>query len=358
MREFPQVFPPLNDLFIEWVYVLDLDYEVFSVNNIADFALPKIPERWVSGMQHASLDIPAPDLSNGATEYDHLSCKIVEPKTEAHLSSTRYQAPLIVALAYLRLSAKLGDSAARASPVWRPGDFLFKELCLAILCLASMSPESLSLETVRHDCDHPGYGLLGFVKKAEIERKVELVSGFARGFHLPHTSPGSAPTHDSYMFHDVLVVLFENLGTLQSIKAGVSRCIHQGRERGLDSFHGVVISMDHLVLLQVFPDGHVEHTKSLPLREEPVNIQRAREREEGFRDPEEDEYEGDVGEGNENDIRDRPLADTDDTDQCVQGRIEDPVPPTPDDHFLCDRGSILKAFLGLCNLIEAGNLAK
>ena len=42
---------PLNDLFIEWVYIIDLDREIFSVNNGAHYKLDRIPHiNWIESL--------------------------------------------------------------------------------------------------------------------------------------------------------------------------------------------------------------------------------------------------------------------------------------------------------------------
>ena len=47
----PTWFAPLNDLFIEWVYILDLDREIFSVNNGAHFKLEQAPHiDWINAL--------------------------------------------------------------------------------------------------------------------------------------------------------------------------------------------------------------------------------------------------------------------------------------------------------------------
>ena len=47
----PTWFAPLNDLFIEWIYILDLDREIFSVNNGAHFKLDQVPHiDWIGAL--------------------------------------------------------------------------------------------------------------------------------------------------------------------------------------------------------------------------------------------------------------------------------------------------------------------
>ena len=50
-EEVPSFRIPLNDLYIEWVYILDLDREIFSVNNGAHFKLEQIPHiAWIEAL--------------------------------------------------------------------------------------------------------------------------------------------------------------------------------------------------------------------------------------------------------------------------------------------------------------------
>lgn len=43
----PDFNPPFNDLYIEWVYIIDLDNEVFTINNSAHLHLNRIPHcKW------------------------------------------------------------------------------------------------------------------------------------------------------------------------------------------------------------------------------------------------------------------------------------------------------------------------
>ena len=47
----PSFLVPLNDLYIEWVYILDLDREIFSVNNGAHFKLDQVPHiNWIEAI--------------------------------------------------------------------------------------------------------------------------------------------------------------------------------------------------------------------------------------------------------------------------------------------------------------------
>ena len=47
----PSFLVPLNDLCIEWVFILDLDREIFTVNNGAHFKLDQVPHvNWIEAL--------------------------------------------------------------------------------------------------------------------------------------------------------------------------------------------------------------------------------------------------------------------------------------------------------------------
>ena len=55
-QQIPSLLAPLNDLFIEWIYIVDLDREVFSVNNGAHFKLDQVPHiDWINSLTCGSL---------------------------------------------------------------------------------------------------------------------------------------------------------------------------------------------------------------------------------------------------------------------------------------------------------------
>ena len=51
-HQFPSSLAPLNDTFIEWIYTVDLDREIFSVNNGAHFKLEQVPHiDWIKSLK-------------------------------------------------------------------------------------------------------------------------------------------------------------------------------------------------------------------------------------------------------------------------------------------------------------------
>ena len=57
MKEYqPKFTVPLNDIYIEWVYIIDLDREIFSVNNGAHFKLDRIAHvDWIGALADGRL---------------------------------------------------------------------------------------------------------------------------------------------------------------------------------------------------------------------------------------------------------------------------------------------------------------
>lgn len=49
-HQLPSFLAPMNSLFIEWVYIIDLDNEAFTVNHGAHFRLDQIPDHWIGSL--------------------------------------------------------------------------------------------------------------------------------------------------------------------------------------------------------------------------------------------------------------------------------------------------------------------
>ena len=87
-QRFPSSFAPLNDTYIEWIYTVDLDREVFSVNNGAHFKLDRIPHiDWINSLAKGVLDdtislpgtVPMDAVTNLVVEHTPQSSELSEP---------------------------------------------------------------------------------------------------------------------------------------------------------------------------------------------------------------------------------------------------------------------------------------
>ena len=91
----PSFLVPLNDLYIEWVYIPDLDREIFSVNNGAHFKLDKVPHiNWIEALAVGELgdQIVLP----GALPEEALANLVAEPHI-VDSNRVRIYSPLVSA---------------------------------------------------------------------------------------------------------------------------------------------------------------------------------------------------------------------------------------------------------------------
>lgn len=87
-QNYPTLLAPLNDTWIEWIYTVDLDREVFSVDNGAHFKLDRVPHiDWINSLADGDLGdkISLP----GAVPFEALSNLVVKPNlASGELSGT------------------------------------------------------------------------------------------------------------------------------------------------------------------------------------------------------------------------------------------------------------------------------
>lgn len=89
---YPSWTAPLNDALIEWVYILDLDREIFSVNSGTHFKLDRVPNiDWISALADGALGdniilpklLPEEAIANVVTTPFFQVC---DPPDVAHIS--------------------------------------------------------------------------------------------------------------------------------------------------------------------------------------------------------------------------------------------------------------------------------
>lgn len=87
----PTWLVPLNDLFIEWVYIVDLDREIFSVNNSTHFKLDQVSKiDWIGalvGFGRDAIALPA-RLPEGV-----LTNLVADPRTAHPIELSVLQSP-------------------------------------------------------------------------------------------------------------------------------------------------------------------------------------------------------------------------------------------------------------------------
>lgn len=317
-----------------WHYVIDLDREVFTVNNTAHLKLNCIPNRtwkhalvetvaqeyiFLPGMiPDGSLAQPvlpeAPITTNAQETYQQLKTRIIEATTTNDPLLQRHGSLLALSI----------FESFRKGRQWVLNDELqsreylcFREHVYAILCIATPdknimlwkshrvleSPEAGYFDLLKVDYTGPDeHGLYPYspsnvgseeegnaedldLAKGEddplCDTKIEATSSAGSsmkpaapefvahlgvGTHLKEQPSGSSPEGSIYWFEGALVMLAEQLsrsGALEESIVQISR-YHKERFEG-NSLNGVIISIEHIVLVRISASGQIAHTELLPL---------------------------------------------------------------------------------------------
>lgn len=273
-----------NDIWIQWIYTINLDREIFSVNNGAHFRLNQIPAEWSKALftdsrghtfllpqlvpteSVATLALDSPG-STTSIEYEKLQTRLVKPKSlnyisPSHVTGSRLRWMLFNSFQntkQLDLSVNLLD--------WQVQDLSFRELAFFILCLAA-GGENLSLvdhRRVKKPYDNASYLGMTTSDLSESEVDIELATCLGVGYHMDGLPMGSAPGETKYWFEGALVCLARHLDHPGILTKAIADVIKYGRKCAGTSFNAVLISIEHVVLIKSLPDGSVDHTELLCL---------------------------------------------------------------------------------------------
>lgn len=292
----PGFMPVTNDVFIEWVYTidLDLDLEVFTVNNSAHFRLNKsyfdcfndISDDW-SGRKvlvpalapegvSASLAVKPRHNLDMLEMYKMLDVTIVDAKGLHAFPPTQRHGVLLRLRIFELLQQIYEDELAITLLSWTPDHFPFREIAYAILCVASVS-HNFSLESFKQVSQE---GRAGYADVNDSFGKREFVAHLGVGCHLEGLPPGSSPVSRMYWFEGALVYLASQLLYSDNVvRDAVSSIVDYCRsQRPNQCVHAILMSIEHIVLMRLYPDGRVERTKPLTLIDIPMHMSEAAEK--------------------------------------------------------------------------------
>ena len=313
----------LNDLYIEWTYTIDLDREVFSIDNGAHFKLNKIPrDDWIEAL---ALDdnngrlvlphlVPADSLASltsqskepghssksSSVAYEKLVPQLVgtlmppqrvSDQSSMH-SSRRYEkliflqvrpkgytdfdpvichGPAILSNLWLIFRSKLEGEMPYVLLGLSPDDFAFREIAFAIVSLAAGLTDSLTFVDARRLRGDLRDGYLGIVHGNDSSGLAHFAAELGLGCHMDGSQPGSAPAASSYWFGGVLIRLECQLDRPAAVQQAIVLAVECGRRESQEpNFDAILLSIEHAVILRVFPD-HIEHTELLSLLEIPIH---------------------------------------------------------------------------------------
>lgn len=274
-----------NDLFIEWIYTIDLDQEVFSVDNGAHLHLNHIPRKdeWiealfrdsegnrfllpqlVSAQSVATLSLDPPNLTS-STKYETLQTRLFKAKGLDYLSPSNLTVPRLrwMLFNYIQKSQQRNLSVTLLS--WQAQDLPFRELAFFILCLAAGGDHLALVDQRRVKNPDPDALYAGIMTGNASQGGIELASSLGVGYHMDGLPMGSAPEETKYWFEGALICLVPRLDCPGTLEKAIADAVDYGRDNCTkESFNAVLISIEHLVLIKSLPDGSVDHTELLPL---------------------------------------------------------------------------------------------
>lgn len=271
----------LHNLFIEFTYTLDLDREIFTVDDAAHFQLSKIPRsgEWInyvtldsSGRRILGPDTPKEIIADvewkpipqeaGSSLPEGAVSKMVTPKTSIDAMGAHHQHLLLATFKTVQRTYR--EVLERYILQWNPDGFSFREMAFATLSLAA---GEVAFECPKVlDRDHRNEGYYVIPDKKLQPQKQKLLPQFLYENHAPGVERGSAPLGSTFWFNNVLVYLMSRLDLVHVEQASVAKVVKAGLDQGLKSFNALVFSILDFVLVQVDigKEGTV-HVKRSPL---------------------------------------------------------------------------------------------
>ncbi|RLM00458.1 hypothetical protein CFD26_106336 [Aspergillus turcosus] len=277
-----------NDLFVEWTYTIDLDREIFAVDDAACFKLSNVPH-WGEWIRYLAQDARQRRKLHANTPKDIIADVSWKPNIDPSLKALG-QALNIELLSLADFAAETmlpldietdspSNSAKQMMPArtnflmttflqmcrayrkvldrfilgWEPSCFMFREMAFAVLSLAAGEVFFEYPEVLDRKYETNGYYLLPNSRAQKSHTK--MLPRFLHESHLPGIEPGSAPKSTSFWFHNVLVHLNSRLDLNAVEEASVVEVVNDGLRQGYEEFYAMVLSILDVVLIRV-QKGH------------------------------------------------------------------------------------------------------
>lgn len=246
----PVFWPPTNTLWIEWIYIIDLDRKLFSVGSHDSrghhhFKLDEIPEDWIELLERARTEkivlnqtaasYPKPEPDQSLLELYKRSNPTI---FQISLTSSFIHEPTYMSLVDCLTTQMNGYRSYdyfKFLDEWGPDDPQFKKLAFTMLrlcsnCAADFDP-TIS-QPIRFECAYP--------------------------------------STSTFWLHGVLIVFETHLDhtwSSQNLKAAVAKVIRAGQKSSRTSFTALLFSIRHVVVVEV-GSSSVKHTLPIPVLDE------------------------------------------------------------------------------------------
>ena len=269
-----------DDSWIEWTYTIDLDREVFTVDDGAHFTLNKIPGTWMEALSQdrrfllpqlvpaesvATLALDPPRLTT-STDHNNLQPRLVKPKNPDQSLPTYLTGIKLRWMLFDMIQKSLLNDLSVSLLSWHARDLPFREFAFYILCLASGGDHLALLDERYAKMPYTEALYFGIPTEDSSGTDIELATYLGIGYHMAGLPIGFAPEETKYWFEGALICLVPRLDCPGIFEQAIVDAVDYGRAQCTrSSFNAVLISIEHLVLIKSFPDGTVDHTEVLPL---------------------------------------------------------------------------------------------
>ena len=222
----PSYNPGSYDISIEFIYTIDLDLEIFSIDLSAHYQLGHISrdDVWIEALfikrnkrfvlpqcvpreSIGNLTVPNEDFTPNAMEYwETLKTVKFLPKDEPPSTVSRLRWKLFKnfsesQLEHLRVTL-LG---------WTAEALPFREIVFFMLCIAAGGNKLALVDERRIIQPHTNDSYAGLITGTRVDGERELISSIAAGYHVEGLPIGSAPSESKYWFQGALVCLVPRL---------------------------------------------------------------------------------------------------------------------------------------------------
>ncbi|KAJ8098163.1 hypothetical protein POJ06DRAFT_270141 [Lipomyces tetrasporus] len=243
----PSELPRLGDYDAEYIYIINLDHEVLTMNHSIHWKLGNIPRQdklWLRAIADSiyrykptiSIDVcPEEHMASLALElpepnpWIEYNFRIVAPRT-----NIREARKVFLTHVLARTVIEYKDEIIRFGREWSPDSFPFRELSFALVSIASGQAKFHSFPAQR--CDPRGCSwrgcksnhlpkLPGWLDEDWAGDNAPLPK-FGSMSHRPGETPGASPTGTMYWLEDVLISLtqvVDGKSITQAVTCGIGQ---------------------------------------------------------------------------------------------------------------------------------------
>jgi hypothetical protein len=265
-----------GNLFIEWIYTIDLDRELLVVDQSVSLQLARLPN-YPNCAKYLKIDrrerrilaanTPSDLVGDAANNirvdgdlrarYNFFDLEIRMPEILSHSKPNHSPRVTTLIATLLSIFRKYRDMLDGSYLEWASTSFPFRENAFAIMSIAAGE--------VAYECPQSLDGRYldeRFLRIPDPERPSGrhcLLPTFLSECHAPSVRPRSAPESSPFWVGKLLVYLEQRLDLVEVEEAAIAAIVDFGLHQGSKSFRAVVFSILDFILIEVkeAKDGRV-----------------------------------------------------------------------------------------------------